>query len=93
MKDHDQDWCYTEVDSDGVGVPGRWGNCNQGCRSKLQNSSLTHGKCTRVKYSLTLQKINNIHKIYYTNSIFQEHPERNVEFSDLFCALGTILRM
>ena len=32
-KDHDVDWCYTEVDSYGVGVRGRWGNCGPGCFS------------------------------------------------------------
>jgi len=24
-------WCYTEVDSNGVGVAGKWGYCNSNC--------------------------------------------------------------
>ena len=30
---HDQPWCYTMVNEDGVGVEGQWGNCGSGCGS------------------------------------------------------------
>ena len=30
-KDNNVHWCYTEVDSHGVGVKGKWGNCGPGC--------------------------------------------------------------
>ena len=30
----DKYWCYTEVDSDGVGVYGKWGYCDSNCKSK-----------------------------------------------------------
>ena len=33
-KDSDKDWCYTEVDSNGVGVHGQWGYCDSNCKSK-----------------------------------------------------------
>ena len=31
---NDVKWCYTEVDSKGVGIEGKWGNCGPGCLSK-----------------------------------------------------------
>ena len=34
-KDHDVPWCYTEVNSNGAGVEGRWGNCGPGCNGIL----------------------------------------------------------
>ena len=27
-------WCYTKVDSEGNGVSGEWGYCNENCPSK-----------------------------------------------------------
>ena len=30
-RDSNVNWCYTEVDSNGVGVLGKWGNCGTGC--------------------------------------------------------------
>ena len=33
MKNSDVNWCYTEVDTKGVGVEGKWGNCGPGCQS------------------------------------------------------------
>ena len=32
MRDSDVNWCYTEVDATGVGIPGKWGNCGTGCQ-------------------------------------------------------------
>ena len=26
-----QKWCYTEVDSNGLGIPGKWGFCSPDC--------------------------------------------------------------
>ena len=31
IKDSQVQWCYTEVDSNGVGVWGKWGNCSPEC--------------------------------------------------------------
>ena len=31
--DHDQLWCSTEVDHNGVHVRGKWGNCGNECNS------------------------------------------------------------
>ena len=32
--DSDKYWCYTEVDSNGYGVLGKWGYCNANCNGK-----------------------------------------------------------
>ena len=32
--DSEKCWCYTEVDSNGVGVPGKWGYCGEPCSCK-----------------------------------------------------------
>ena len=32
--DSEKCWCYTEVDSNGVGVPGKWGYCGEACSCK-----------------------------------------------------------
>ena len=32
--DSKKDWCYTKVDSNGVGIYGKWGYCNSQCKSK-----------------------------------------------------------
>ena len=32
-KDDEKDWCFTEVDTNGVGIRGKWGYCNQNCKS------------------------------------------------------------
>ena len=35
MKDSNANWCYTEVDANGVGIQGKWGNCGPGCQSNI----------------------------------------------------------
>ena len=32
-KSHDQHWCFTKINEDGIGVGGQWGNCGLGCES------------------------------------------------------------
>ena len=36
-----QPWCPTKVDSNGVPVPGQWGNCDDQCRTSTTTTTTT----------------------------------------------------
>ena len=62
MKDSNANWCYTEVDANGVGIQGKWGNCGPGCKS---NNGKVIVQCVYAITSFIFEYIfKSIHQLY-----------------------------